>query len=122
SRVSCPGQTPSVRCPRAAIRVKVRLPSPLTVGCSRLASFLFSLFGERPRASRSHCRGRCHRALLRELGAADEPPVAEPAELAGHVSAREREAAQIEYQADEICLAWLLDSVLYERGWETRFE
>ena len=64
----------------------------------------------------------CHRGLLRELGAADEPPPAEPAELAEHVSAREREAAQIEYQADEICLAWLLDSVLYERGWDTHFE
>jgi ribonuclease R len=64
----------------------------------------------------------CHRALLGELGAADEPPPAEPAELAERVSAREREAAQIEYRADEICLAWLLDSVLYERGWDSRFE
>ena len=38
------------------------------------------------------------------------------------MSVREREAAQIEYQADEICLAWLLDSVLFERGWEATFE
>jgi ribonuclease R len=64
----------------------------------------------------------CHRALLRELGVADDPPPAEPAELAEHVSAREREAAQVEYQADEICLAWLLDSVLFEKGWEAEFE
>jgi ribonuclease R len=64
----------------------------------------------------------CHRTLLRELGAADDPPPAEPAELAEHASAREREAAQIEYQADEICLAWLLETVLYERGWEASFE
>jgi ribonuclease R len=38
------------------------------------------------------------------------------------VSVREREAAKLEYQADEICLAWLLDARLYEQGWETTFE
>jgi len=43
-------------------------------------------------------------------------------ELADHTSAREREAADIEYRADAICLAWLLDSVLYERGWDEPFE
>jgi ribonuclease R len=64
----------------------------------------------------------CHRALLRELGVDDEPPPVDANELAEHVSQREREAAQIEYQADEICLAWLLDSVLFERGWEASFE
>jgi len=64
----------------------------------------------------------CHRTLLRELGIGDDPLPAEPAELAEHVSVREREAAQIEYQADEICLAWLLDSVLFEKGWEAEFQ
>jgi len=64
----------------------------------------------------------CHRALLLELGLGDDPPREEPAELAEHVSAREREAAQIEYQADEISLAWLLDSVLFEKGWEAEFD
>jgi ribonuclease R len=64
----------------------------------------------------------CHRALLRELGENDDPLPGGAAELAEHVSAREREAAQIEYQADEICLAWLLESVLFERGWEAAFE
>jgi ribonuclease R len=64
----------------------------------------------------------CHRALLRELGVDDEPLPDDANELAEHVSQREREAARIEYQADEICLAWLLDSVLFERGWETSFE
>ncbi len=63
-----------------------------------------------------------HRALLRELGAADEPLLDDLGELAGHTSERERTAAQIEYQADEICLAWLLDSVLFERGWDEPFE
>jgi len=62
-----------------------------------------------------------HRALLNELGLADEPLPEELAELGDNLSAREREAAQLEYQADEICLAWLLDSVLFEEGWEATF-
>jgi len=60
-----------------------------------------------------------HRALLRELGAGDDPPPADLGELAEHTSGREREAAEIEYQADDICLAWLLERELFERGWET---
>jgi ribonuclease R len=59
-----------------------------------------------------------HRALLRELGLGDDPPPEELEGLAEHTSGREREAAQVEYLADEICLAWLLDSRLYERGWD----
>jgi ribonuclease R len=64
----------------------------------------------------------CHRALLRELGAADDPPPEDLDQLAEHTSAREREAAQTEYLADEICLAWLLDRELFELGWEHAFE
>ncbi len=60
-----------------------------------------------------------HRALLRELGAADEPLAGRPrAGLPTTRLAREREAAQIEYLADDICLAWLLERELFERGWE----
>jgi ribonuclease R len=59
-----------------------------------------------------------HRALLRELGAADDPPPAELDALAQHTSEREREAAQVEYLADELCLAWLLDGELFARGWD----
>ncbi|MGN6431482.1 MAG: RNB domain-containing ribonuclease [Gaiellaceae bacterium] len=63
-----------------------------------------------------------HRALLRELGASDEPAPEDRGELAEHTATREREAADIEYRADAICLAWLLDSELYGRGWEEPFE
>jgi ribonuclease R len=63
-----------------------------------------------------------HRALLRELGLEDEPPPEDLAGLAEHTSEREREAARIEYDADEICLAWLLDRELYERGWDEPFD
>ena len=63
-----------------------------------------------------------HRALLRELGlGADEAP-ADLEGLAEYTSAREREAAQVEYLADELCLAWLLEATLYERGWDDPFE
>jgi ribonuclease R len=64
----------------------------------------------------------CHRALLRELGATDEPLPEDLPGLAEHASARERAAAQLEYLADEICLAWLLERRLFELGWETGFE
>lgn len=59
-----------------------------------------------------------HRALLRELGAGDDPLPEHLGDLAEHTSAREREAAEIEYAADDICLAWLLDAQLFERGWD----
>jgi ribonuclease R len=63
-----------------------------------------------------------HRTLLRELGASDDPPPADLEALAEHTSGREREAAQVEYLADELCLAWLLDAELFERGWEEAWE
>ena len=64
----------------------------------------------------------CHRALLRELGVSDEPLPEDLPELAEHASVRERTAAQHEYLADEICLAWLLNRRLFELGWETAFD
>ena len=64
----------------------------------------------------------CHRALLRELGVSDDPLPEDLGSLAEHVSAREREAADIEHMADDICLAWLLESTLFERGWEEPFD
>jgi ribonuclease R len=63
-----------------------------------------------------------HRALLRELGLGDDPLPGDLQQLAEHTSAREREAGQIEYLADDICLAWLLEGRLYELGWGERFE
>ncbi len=64
----------------------------------------------------------CHRALLRELGVSDEPLPEDLGDLAEHASTRERSAAGLEYRADEICLAWLLERRLFELGWETPFE
>jgi ribonuclease R len=63
-----------------------------------------------------------HRALLRELGLGDDPLPENLPAVAEHASEREREAAKLEYLADEICLAWLLDERLRERGWEEPWE
>jgi ribonuclease R len=63
-----------------------------------------------------------HRALLREVGQGDDPVPDELEELAEHTSTREREAARIEYAADEVCLAWLLEDRLLARGWSEPFE
>jgi ribonuclease R len=62
-----------------------------------------------------------HRALLDELGVGESEVAADLGELAEHCSVREREAAEIEYLADDLCLAWLLESRLFELGWEHAF-
>ena len=63
-----------------------------------------------------------HRALLAHLGLADDPLPPDLQTLAEHTSEREREAAQLEYLADDICLAWLLERRLFEDGWETAWQ
>jgi len=63
-----------------------------------------------------------HRALLRELGVSDEPLPDDLSEHAEHASVRERHAAKLEYRADELCLAWLLEQRLFEEGWDATFE
>ncbi len=64
-----------------------------------------------------------HRALLRRLGLDRTPPPA-PAAVAAqaeHDSLAEREAEALERRADDICAAFLLERVLYERGWDETF-
>jgi ribonuclease R len=63
----------------------------------------------------------CHRALLLELGVSDEPLPEDLPEQAEQASVRERQAAATEYRADELCLAWLLEKRLFERGWDEPF-
>ena len=61
-----------------------------------------------------------HRALLRELGLADDPLPPDLADARRAHSEREREASRTEYLADEICLAWLLERRLYEPAGTSR--
>jgi ribonuclease R len=63
----------------------------------------------------------CHRALLRELGVVDAELPGDLDDLADWTSLRERDAARLEYRADEICLAWLLESRLFHEGWDAVF-
>ena len=64
-----------------------------------------------------------HRALLASLGSDDAAPRASDLDEAGeNSSAREREAMKIERDADDVCLAFLLERRLFEQGWEARFE
>jgi len=62
----------------------------------------------------------CHRSLLAAIGAGEEPPAASSTdEAAEWCSLRERDAAAIERAADDVARAFLLESELFERGWET---
>jgi ribonuclease R len=65
-----------------------------------------------------------HRALLALVGADD--PTAVDEEWLAHEAARsseaERDAARVERRGDDICLAFLLEHVLYDRGWAEPWE
>jgi ribonuclease R len=64
-----------------------------------------------------------HRALLAAIGAGEQEPDREQVRAAGwHSSEREREAARLERDADDVCAAFLLERELFEAGWERRFE
>jgi ribonuclease R len=64
-----------------------------------------------------------HRALLAAIGADDVPPVASDLDDAGLVSsAAERDSMEIERDADDACLAFLLERTLADRGWEADWE
>jgi ribonuclease R len=65
----------------------------------------------------------CHRALVAHLGQgppapSDEGELIRAAEASSH---REREAAIIERRGDDICLAFLLEDVLFHHGWDEPF-
>ncbi|HEX2391628.1 MAG TPA: RNB domain-containing ribonuclease [Solirubrobacterales bacterium] len=64
-----------------------------------------------------------HRALLALLGEGERAPkLAEAREVAAECSARERESARIERDADDVCAAFLLERELGERGLDAVFE
>jgi ribonuclease R len=64
-----------------------------------------------------------HRALLAALGLDDAAPRGEDLDEAGvHSSAAERAAMKIERDADDVCLAFLLERELFETSWERSFD
>jgi ribonuclease R len=92
---------------------------PRNLGHSGLASPAYSHFTS---PIRRYPDLVCHRALLNELGLDDAPLPDDLEELADWTSVREREAAQVEYRADALCLAWYLERLLFEHGWDETFE
>jgi ribonuclease R len=65
----------------------------------------------------------CHRGLLGAIGEDEQPADPASAREAGpHCSEREREALQVERDADSVCAAFLLRRELFDSGWERGFE
>jgi ribonuclease R len=64
----------------------------------------------------------CHRALLGALGIDGEPQSAGLGDLATHCSQAERDAERLERRGTSICLAFLLERRLFDRGWDAAFE
>jgi ribonuclease R len=65
----------------------------------------------------------CHRSLLNAIGAGeDQPPASQLEAGAEWCSDRERDAMRIERDADAVARCFLLETELFEGGWETVFE
>lgn len=65
----------------------------------------------------------CHRALLSTLGFSEQAPAARKlSDLGEWTSERERDAAAIERDADDVAACFHLERLLYERGFEQPFD
>jgi ribonuclease R len=94
--------------------------SPRNVGHAGLASPRYAHFTS---PIRRYPDLVAHRALMSGLGLDDVPPRASELDEAGeHASMTEREAMQIERDADDVCMSFLLERRLFESGWETEFD
>ena len=94
--------------------------SPHNVGHAGLASPRYAHFTS---PIRRYPDLVAHRALMSGLGLDDVAPVAsELDEAAEHSSLAEREAMQIERDADDICMSFLLERRLFDSGWDETFE
>jgi ribonuclease R len=94
--------------------------SPRNIGHAGLASPRYAHFTS---PIRRYPDIVAHRALMSGLGLDDVAPRAPELDEAGeHSSMAEREAMQIERDADDICLSFLLERRLHESDWDEAFE
>src|SRR4051812_31237327 len=94
--------------------------SPRNVGHAGLASPRYAHFTS---PIRRYPDLVAHRALMSGLGLDDIAPHASELDEAGeHASMTEREAMQIERDADDVCMSFLLERRLFEDGWDAEFE
>jgi ribonuclease R len=94
--------------------------SPRNIGHAGLASPRYAHFTS---PIRRYPDIVAHRALMSGLGLDDVAPRAPELDEAGeHSSMAEREAMQIERDADDICLSFLLERRLHESNWDEAFE
>ena len=99
--------------------LKQAIYSPHNIGHAGLASNAYCHFTS---PIRRYPDLVVHRGLLSTLGGGDDFRNDDLDELAAQWSATEREAAMLERDADDICLAFLLERTLAEVGWEHDFE
>jgi ribonuclease R len=94
--------------------------SPRNVGHAGLASARYAHFTS---PIRRYPDLVAHRALMSGMGLDDVAPHASELDEAGeHASMAEREAMQIERDADDVCMSFLLERRLFEEGWEASFD
>jgi ribonuclease R len=99
--------------------LKQAVYSPHNIGHAGLASSAYCHFTS---PIRRYPDLVVHRGLLSTLGTGEEPPAGDLEELAADCSTTEREAAVLERDADDICLAFLLERTLADVGWEHEFQ